>query len=373
MRTSTAARPVQTCRVDRGGVCLSTGTGASPRRAFTLVELLVVMGIVGVLAVIVGLGVSKAATGARIAAATNDVIAALAQARAIAVRDRTQTVVAFRVYQPTRRDGQLERPDFSKAQQTEIVIAKGTGRVLRFAAPVARPGAYSGFRYAQMVPPSTPNANDDILVEEFWPVEGIQPKRLPPGIKVALPASDLTQGIAVPNSAFPAGSDQSTPADWVWLSQPELKNAQIAANGTISNPESASMLMIRFGPDGKPITRNPSLPANVTPGSDIASVRPWVDFNRDGFINIGTSSTGGSDTMYYNYDEWDDEPLGNCGLFIAVFNDAELRERSTPAAQVGWRGTNSRELNFDRTVYIDQNADRIQFNRFTGVAEVVPQ
>lgn len=32
-----------------------------------------------------------------------------------------------------------------------------------------------------------------------------------------------------------------------------------------------------------------------------------------------------------------------------------------------------RVLNFDRTEHVDQTADRIQFNRFTGVAEVVPQ
>lgn len=341
-------------------------------RAFTLVELLVVMGIVGVLAVIVGLGVSKAANGARLSAATNDVIAALSQARAIAVRDRTQTVVAFRVYQPTLKAGALEKPDLSRPQQTEIVIGKATGRVLKFMQPTARPGAYSGFRYAQMVPPATAAANDDILVEEFIPVEGIQPKRLPVGIKVALPASDLTQSIAVPSSAFPGGSSASTPADWVWLSQPQLSNAQVSATGAISSPESASMLMVRFGPDGKPISRNASLPANVTGGSDIASVRPWIDFNRDGYINIGTTDTGGADTMYYTYDEWDDEPLGNCGLFLSVFSDAQMREQASPATQAGWR-SDRRVLNFDRTVHVDQTADRIQFNRFTGVAEVVPQ
>jgi len=359
MRTSTAARPVPTCRVDRGTVCLSTGTDASPRRAFTLVELLVVMGIVGVLAVIVGLGVSKAATGARIAAATNDVIAALAQARAIAVRDRTDTVVAFRVYQPTLpgTPSLPERPDFSKPQQVEIVLAKATGRVLA----VANASATNGSIFLQ--PASEGIGAADVLIEEFIPVEGIQPKRLPVGFKVGVPASELTLFVATTPQYYPAGAGSGDAADMFWLSQPELKNTG----------ECGSMLMVRFGADGKLRTRNPALPGQIVQNQG-GGIRPWIDFNRDGRLAIGSTTTS-TDTKYYVYDEWSDEPLGNMGLSIAVFDDAAMREYYPPASQLQWRGPGNQRkvLVGDRTIFIDQNADRIEFNRFTGVAEVVPQ
>ena len=336
------------------------GVGVSAvAKGFTLVELLVVIGIVGVLAVIVGIGVSKATAGARIAAATNDVIAALAQARGIAVRDRTDTVVAFRVYQPTLPSSatQPARPDASKPQQTEIVIAKATGRVLA----IANDSAVSGSVPLQGAQLGIGAA--EVLIEEFWPVEGIQPKRLPVGFKVAVPASEQTLFVATMPQYYPAGAGSDDGADMFWLSQPELQNTG----------ECGSMVMVRFGADGKLRTRNPALPSQIVQNLG-GGIRPWIDFNRDGRLSIGTTSTS-TDTKYYVYDEWNDEPLGNMGLSLAVFNDAEMRESYPRATQLQWRGPGNQRkvLIGDRTIFIDQNADRIQFNRFTGVAEVVPQ
>ena len=67
-----------------------------PGSGFTLTELLVVMGIVIVLATLTVMGVRGIARSARLASATNSVMAALDNARALAMKTNTIVLVVFR-------------------------------------------------------------------------------------------------------------------------------------------------------------------------------------------------------------------------------------------------------------------------------------
>lgn len=308
-------------------------------RAFTLAELLAVIGVIAILAVVVSMSAQRISKDAKLAGATNLVLASLAQGRAIAIRDHAMVLVAFRVRQPTiRQSDGTELPDPSKQQQTEIVIAKATGRI-------GFPGAATNGNWSLIFPAQSIN---DLLIEVFEPVEGLPPKLLPTGVKVAGSACDV-------------GAIGGIGQDELWLSQPQLKNF-----------ERASLVVVRFAPDGTTLTRNPHLTANLTPttSTDTSVVAPWIDFNRDGKIAVGaTSST--SNGLYFAYDELGDEPLGDHTLFLAIFNDDNFHEQGNP---LDWQGYGSwMTLNTDRTAFINQFADRIHFNRFTGVAEVVPK
>ena len=72
------------------------------RTAFTLLELLVVMGILLVLAVLTAFSVGKVTSDAKLANATNTLVAMLGNARAIAIRDNAYVMVSFRIA-PDRR------------------------------------------------------------------------------------------------------------------------------------------------------------------------------------------------------------------------------------------------------------------------------
>ncbi len=319
-------------------------------RAFTLVELLAVMGIIAILGVVITTSAQRISKDAKVAGATNQVLASLGEARSIAIRDRATVLVAFTVRRATYRatPSSAAQVDYSKPQQTEIVIAKATGRV-------GFPGTASSGSWTVVYPAA---AVPDLMVEEFQVIAGLAPKVLPTGIKVAGSAADITDINEVGQDDF-------------WLSQPVLRNSP-------SDSERGTLVVVRFAPDGSMQTRNPALSANLTSSAtDTSSVAPWIDFNRNGLMDIGTTS-GTSNGKFYALDELNDESLGDHAMFLAIFDDDLFHAQSNPSDVASWQGYSSMtnwmgQLNKKRSDYINQFSDRIHFNRFTGVAEIVPR
>ena len=322
-------------------------------RAFTLIELLAVMGIIAILGVVITTSAQRISKDAKVAGATNKVLAALGEARAIAIRDRATVLVGFTVRRPTYR-ATLNSPetiDYSKPQQTEIVIAKATGRV-------GFPGVATTGAWTVVYPAA---AIDDLLLEEFQPVAGMAPMILPAGIKVAGSAADI-------------GDINEIGQDDYWLSQPVLRSPFDLP----LQSERGTTVVVRFAPDGSMQTRNPSLTANLTSSvTDTSSVAPWIDFNRNGLMDIGLT-TGNTNGKFYAFDELRDESLGDHAMFLAVFDDDLFHAQATPADLDSWDGYSNIDawmngLNKARSNFINQFSDRIHFNRFTGVAEVLPR
>ena len=71
--------------------------GRAGRHAFTLIELIVVMGILVVLAVLTGIGVSQVSREARLSSGVNQVISALGAARSFAIQNNATVMLTFTV------------------------------------------------------------------------------------------------------------------------------------------------------------------------------------------------------------------------------------------------------------------------------------
>ena len=150
-----------------------TISSALRRRAFTLLELLVVMGLLILLAVLTGIGVNRLSGQAKLSSGVNTVLAALGNARAYAIQNNVTTMATFRVKVNTAR--------LSEPEVVEVVFAKATG-VLTPWLPTAR-----------------------AFHERYVPVAGMPAMQLPRGIKVAGPLS----------------ADWDNPnQDDVWVTQP---------------------------------------------------------------------------------------------------------------------------------------------------------
>ena len=173
------------------------GRGLRRRCAFTLVELLVVMGVIAVLATLTLVSVRAITDNARLSSATNTVMAALDNARALAMKKNTIVLVVFR-----------PRFEGNNKQIVEVVTAKWTGE--------------------SFVDP------DDKVVDRFVPIPDIPVRSIPVGIKIGAPRYG-------PNE------------DRLWITQAHLPAID---QQTGSGEAPGKLMAIMYAPDGTTITRN---------------------------------------------------------------------------------------------------------------------
>ena len=245
------------------------------------------MGVIAVLATLTLVSVRAITDNARLSSATNTIMAALANARALAMKKNTIVLVVFR-----------PRIEGNNKQVVEVVTAKWTGESFIDA--------------------------DDKVVDRFVPIPDVPVRSIPVGIKIAAPRYG-------PNE------------DDLWITQAHLPAID---QQTGSGEAPGKLIAIMYGPDGTTITRN----------SQSDSRRLFVDFNNDRIQQ-------GGPVPDFNQTFEDDEPFLAMAPFIAVFDDDEAREMFDTTA---WEDVDIRRA--DLTEYITQFADRIHFNRYTGVA-----
>ncbi|HAC08444.1 MAG TPA: hypothetical protein DCG14_02190, partial [Phycisphaerales bacterium] len=82
-------------RIHRRNHGLEGSAAITWRRGFTIIELLVVMGILILLAVLTGVSVRQLSQGARLSSGSNQVIAALGAARAYAIQNNKTVILTF--------------------------------------------------------------------------------------------------------------------------------------------------------------------------------------------------------------------------------------------------------------------------------------
>jgi prepilin-type N-terminal cleavage/methylation domain-containing protein len=332
------------------------------RGGFTLLELLVVMGILLILATLTAISVGKVTRDAKLANATNVLVAALGNARAIAIRDNAYVMVTFRIA-PDRRGRAIPR----EPQVVQVVTARWTGEVLSSSALGTPP------------PPVVAQFPDDVFADRFIPVPGVPTRDLPAGILVAGPAFGFV------TDASPGQNDQQ------WRTQPRFAGtANLAVNPPTyatdaTRTELGWAIGVLFGPDGRVLSRNPEQVLEVVTaagGNQNAYVKAWVDIDGDGYPRKGAATVppfpANANVQWFVYKEPTDEPLVDLVPYLAVFNDAEARERFPNSATswrglgVGGNGTPPARI-ADQSLFIDEQSDRITFNRFTGVPGIVPK
>ena len=293
------------------------------RRAFTIIELLVVIGVIGVLALLTTLGARRLTAGSRLAAGTNAVTNALGTARAAAIRDSVPTALVFRpVWDANKRH---------LPQRVEMVTVRSTGERVVF-------------------------GDDDSpllsMAERWLVVDRVPSIQLPEGIKVAGPMYDPP-----PIASSPITED-------TYATQAELPQLVACTEAVDCN----RVVAVRFGPDGQFLTRPPK--------STLGDMKSYVDWNRNGSLLTppadpqdvfsGLCAVDGNFERYWLQDHVDDE----CNLmfvpYLVVYDDKAAREiKGTDWSVLA-------NLMNDLTGpngYIAQFGDRISFNRFSGLPE----
>ncbi len=278
------------------------------------------MGVIGVLSTLTLVSIRAITRDARLSSATNTVMAALGNARALAMKRNRPVLVAFY----PRVEGRKSRVD--------VMTAVWTGD--SFVAEVSYPT----------------RPNDRPVFDRFRPLPEAPVRSLPAGIKVAGP--DYA-GYA---DHAGLGLDQ----DSVWLVMTEL---------TKSGEAPGKLVGVMYAPDGTTLLNN------AANDSDFF----WIDLNDSGILEMDLSGNSIVDPtdpqdrvfeippvnlfVFVELGHPEDEVAINIVPFLAVYDDREAREMYDAST---WGNPDERTR--DLSEYINDRADRIHFNRYTGVA-----
>jgi len=289
------------------------------RRAFTLLELLVVMGLLILLAVLTGIGVSRLSGQAKLSSGVNTVLTALGNARAYAIQKNVTTMVTFRVT--------VDPDRLSEPEVVEIVFAEATGVLTPWLAQ------YRAFH------------------ERYVPVVGMPTLEMPDGIKVAGPLS----------------ADYENPGqDDTWVTQPggNWRMYNDPARGMMpGTDETGRMICVLFSPQGTMVTRDPASSSNA---SMIAW--PYLDEDLNRRFEIGEPTNYSGVFQYVAYDAVGDEGDVLPCQWLAVYDDSQAREALGDDDWKGEAGDNVRMQEISQ--WVNGFGVPIHFNRYTGVAEV---
>ena len=280
-----------------------------PRHAFTLTELLVVMGVIGTLAVLTLVATRKISQDAKLALGTNTVIAAINEARALAIKEHKDVMVAF-----------FPRMDGPRSQVVEVIVAAWTGDTYR---------NETGFGE---------------LIDRFVPIAGAPVRTLPKGISVASPHY---------HRIFTDQDQTWRPVTYLPWVDPDTGEGEL-----IGQPPG-----VMFADDGARILRN----------SHADSSRSWIDLNNDERVQRGPNDylpeevpTGTAEDFKQRFEG--DETFISLSPILAVYDFDEALEHKT--LEWGERGEPEENLQDELTGpdgYITQLGNRIHFNRYSGV------
>ena len=300
------------------------------RRAFTLIELLAVIGILITLATLTAMSVQRIGRDTRLSKATNTLLGVLERARSQAIREHKPMLVTFVVR--VERRGPLDT-DPIRTEWVEAVTAR-----------------LEDARVHQKNPETPSSWDQQYYMDRFEPHPSIPPTAFAPGIKVAGPAMDDFTGMS----------------DRTWVTQPDL-----------ANTEFGKMIGVMFGPDGALLTR-----LSGGGAANAAKYRSIVlDLDRDG--EQRAPDPGEGTAGYFDYDDLEDETRIYMMQLVAVFDDKIAREVFDAAY---WSGSSYQPRKLDdecsdlrkgtarklceQSEFISQFADRIFINRNTGRAEL---